>query len=130
MPKGLSMCKLRHFLLLFFASAFVFALAAHAQDDQSPSLGDVARQARLQKQQKDAQTKDVQSRDAQSKDATATDAQGKDDAQSKDAPGKDATGKDKDKTIKIQSPRMRNLPRRPTSSPTRTFLSTSVPPAP
>jgi hypothetical protein len=100
MPKGLSMCKLRHFLLLFFASAFVFALAAHAQDDQSPSLGDVARQARLQKQQKDAQTKDVQSRDAQSKDATATDAQGKDDAQSKDAPGKDATGKDKDKDNK------------------------------
>ncbi len=85
------MRKLRHFLLLFFASAFVFALAAHAQDDQAPSLGDVARQARLQKQQKDAQAKD-----AQSKDATTTDAQGKDDAQTKDAPGKDATGKDKD----------------------------------
>ena len=87
------MCKLRHFLFLFFAGAFVFTLVAHAQDDQAPSLGDVARQARLQKQQKDAQT---QTKDAQTKDATATDAQGKDDAQSKDAPGKDATSKDKD----------------------------------
>ncbi|SPF38317.1 exported hypothetical protein [Candidatus Sulfotelmatobacter kueseliae] len=87
------MRELRHFLLLVFASAFVFTLVAHAQDDQAPSLGDVARQARLQKQQKDAQT---QTKDAQTKDTTATDAQGKDDAQSKDAPGKDATSKDKD----------------------------------
>jgi hypothetical protein len=77
------MRKLRRFLLLFAAGAFVFVLAARGQDD-APSLGDVARQARAQKQ-KDAQTKD-----AQSKDAPATD------AQSKDAEGKDAQGKDKD----------------------------------
>jgi hypothetical protein len=94
------MRKLRQFLLVVLASAFVFALAAYGQDD-APSLGDVARQSRLQKQQKDAQAKDAQSKDAQnkdaqSKDAPANDAQGKD-AQSKDAQGnddKDATSKD------------------------------------
>jgi hypothetical protein len=41
----------RRNLVLLSAGFFVYALAALAQD--SPSLGDVARQARLQKQQKD-----------------------------------------------------------------------------
>jgi hypothetical protein len=78
------MRKLRQFFLFVFATAFVFALAANAQDDAQPSLGDVARQARQQKQQKDAQA--------------AQDAQTKDSAQSKDsAQTKDAQAKDKDK---------------------------------
>jgi hypothetical protein len=47
---------------------FAFALLAQAQDD-SPSLGDVARQARLQKQQKDAQTQSADSDSAPAKDA-------------------------------------------------------------
>ena len=41
-------------LLLIFAGALCCAGTANAQDD-SPSLGDVARQSRQQKQQKDAQ---------------------------------------------------------------------------
>jgi len=77
------MRKLRHFLLLFSACAFVFALGAQSQDD-TPSLGDVARQSRLQKQQKDAQAKDAQNKDAAAKDAQTKDAQGKD-AVAKDA---------------------------------------------
>ncbi len=47
----------RRILVLLAAGAFLCALPMYAQDD-SPSLGDVARQARLQKQQKDAQSKD------------------------------------------------------------------------
>jgi len=90
------MCKLRHLLFLFFAAAFVFTLVARAQDDQAPSLGDVARQARLQKQQKDAQ----------SKDATAADAQGKDDKdKSKD--------KDKDKDNKATVAKDAQSPKTP-----------------
>ena len=85
------MPKLRQLLLLFLATAFVFALAAFAQDD-APSLGDVARQSRQQKQ-KDAQTKDAQAKDLPAKDTQSKDAQIKD-AQSKDASAKD---KDKDK---------------------------------
>lgn len=55
------------------AGALLVAVLAHAQDAQS--LGDVARQARLQKQQRDAQ---AQSKDAEGKDASTKDAQGKD----------------------------------------------------
>jgi hypothetical protein len=47
----------RRILVLLAASAFLCAFPAYGQDD-SPSLGDVARQARQQKQQKDAQSKD------------------------------------------------------------------------
>lgn len=42
------------FLITFCSMFFVFALLAGAQDDQ-PSLGDVARQARQQKQQQESQ---------------------------------------------------------------------------
>jgi hypothetical protein len=74
--------------LTFLAvSAFLGASLGYAQDSQS--LGDVARQSRQQKQQKDsqakdssaqnpAQSKDQQSKDGQSKDASATDAAAKD----------------------------------------------------
>ena len=43
------------FLFLVIALGFGPVLAAHGQDTESPSLGDVARQARLAKQQKDGQ---------------------------------------------------------------------------
>lgn len=45
----------RVYLVLLVIVSFGPALAARGQDDQAPSLGDVARQARLTKQQKDAQ---------------------------------------------------------------------------
>jgi hypothetical protein len=71
------MRTLRVFVLLA-ASALLCAFTAYSQD--SPSLGDVARQTRLQKQQKDPQTKEASAKDASSKegpgpDATAKDAQ-------------------------------------------------------
>jgi hypothetical protein len=49
---------IRRILILLASGAFLCAFPAYGQDD-SPSLGDVARQARLQKQQKDAQSKDT-----------------------------------------------------------------------
>jgi chromosome segregation ATPase len=54
--------------VLLTAAAFFCAFPAYGQDAQS--LGDVARQSRLQKQQKDAQTKDAsaQNQDASNKD--------------------------------------------------------------
>ncbi|HME33974.1 MAG TPA: hypothetical protein VKF84_01960 [Candidatus Sulfotelmatobacter sp.] len=55
-------------ILIFFASAAVLCASAYGQED-SPSLGDVARQSRLQKQQKDAQSKDAS---APAKDAATT----------------------------------------------------------
>jgi len=82
------MSKLRRLFVVLSAGVVVTALAAHGQDD-SPSLGDVARQARQQKQQKDAQPagapapgKDAQSKGLPSKDtpvkvASAKDAQTK-----------------------------------------------------
>ena len=68
--------------VLLTASTLFWAFPAYGQDAQS--LGDVARQSRLQKQQKDAQTKDAstQNKDAANKDA------GKD-AQSADAAAQD-----------------------------------------
>ncbi len=49
--------RMRRMFVALAASVFVCALTAYAQD--SPSLGDVARQSRLQKQQKDIQAKDA-----------------------------------------------------------------------
>jgi hypothetical protein len=48
-----------YFLVLLVLICFGPVLAARGQDDQTPSLGDVARQARLAKQQKDAQAASV-----------------------------------------------------------------------
>src|SRR5262249_39459311 len=45
--------ELRRFFLMLFGVAVVLAIPALAQDD-TPSLGDVARKARVEKQQKDA----------------------------------------------------------------------------
>jgi len=60
-------------LFLLVAGAMTCAAAAHSQDAQS--LGDAARQARLEKQQKEAKAKDASAKDASSKvpgtDATA-----------------------------------------------------------
>jgi hypothetical protein len=73
------MMRTRRAFFLLAAGIFVCAFLTYGQD--SPSLGDVARQARLQKQQKDAPAKDA-----------AKDSQGKD-AQTKEAPGTEATVK-------------------------------------
>lgn len=70
---------------LFFllpAIALATALPAHGQDD-SPSLGDFARQARQQKQ-KDAQAKDSQPKDSHLSEASTS---------GKAAPGKDVSAK-------------------------------------
>ena len=74
------MRELRRILVLLSAVAFLFAPGAHGQDD-SPSLGDAARQARLQKQ-KDARAKDVPAKDTQAKESAT-----------KDTPAKGATAK-------------------------------------
>jgi len=83
----------RFLLLVFvFASALLLADCAQAQDEQS--LGDVARQTRQQKQQKDVPTKDAQNGNNQNKDAQSKDVPNRDgrstDPQSKSAPSKDA----------------------------------------
>ncbi len=93
----------RRFLVLLAASALFCALfsafPAYGQDD-SQSLGDAARQARLQKQQKDAPSKDASapSKDALAKDGPTNDGLTKDGltnvAPSKDASSSDATAKD------------------------------------
>jgi len=80
--EALAMPKVRRILTLIAVSAFLCALAAHGQDAQS--LGDAARKARLQKQQKDAGA----NKDAQAKDATSKD------PQSKETPAKDVQPKD------------------------------------
>jgi hypothetical protein len=92
------MWDLRRFLLLISASAFAFVLAAHAQDD-APSLGDVARQSRQQKQQKDAQAKAAQAKDTQNNDAQSKD------TSAKEAQGKDSQGKDKHAVAKDAQPK-------------------------
>jgi len=51
------MREVRRFLVLVPALVFALTLAVHAQDE--PSLGDVARQARQQKQQKDSEAQPV-----------------------------------------------------------------------
>jgi len=80
-------------LILLSAAAFALAIPAVAQDEP-PSLGDAARQARLQKQQKDAPSaaKDAPAADAQNKDPQDKDAPAK--APAKDPTAKDSTGKD------------------------------------
>ncbi|HEY6371141.1 MAG TPA: hypothetical protein VIX37_11220 [Candidatus Sulfotelmatobacter sp.] len=55
--------------------AFLCAFTAYGQDSQS--LGDVARQTRQQKQQKEAQAKDTPQKNASSKQAPGTDAPAK-----------------------------------------------------
>lgn len=62
--------------ILVVAGALVGTLPAHAQDSQS--LGDVARQARLQKQKKDAQAKEAAVKAAPGRDAPAPDGAAKD----------------------------------------------------
>jgi hypothetical protein len=74
------MSRIRGILATFTTGAFLFTLGAHAQDE--PSLGDVARQSRLQKAQKNSEAKD-------SAPATASK-----DAQGKATPAKDASSKD------------------------------------
>jgi hypothetical protein len=71
------MPNLRRFLLILSAGVLVCSVGALAQDDDSPSLGDVARQTRQQKQQKDPQIKTNQGKDAQNKDAPAQTASAK-----------------------------------------------------
>jgi hypothetical protein len=66
----------RRVFVLLALSAFVCTLVSYAQDSQS--LGGAARQARLQKQQKDAQAKDTSAKDAHSKDAQGSAAISKD----------------------------------------------------
>lgn len=65
----------RRVFVLLAASMFLCALTAYSQD--SPSLGDVARQTRRQEQQKDGQPKDASAKDVSGKQAAATDASGK-----------------------------------------------------
>ena len=65
----------RRVFSLLAASALLCAFAAYGQDSQS--LGDVARQTRQQKQQKDAPAKDATSKDASSKPASGTNASAK-----------------------------------------------------
>ena len=90
------MRELCRILVLVAAGAFLLAPGAQGQDD-APSLGDAARQARLQKQQKETQAKDpakdASTKGAQAKDSASPDKPGKD-ASSKDASGKDAAAKD------------------------------------
>jgi hypothetical protein len=80
----------RELLVAFCAGFLVCALAAHAQDD-SPSLGDVARQARQQRQQ--AQAADSQNTDSQNTANQGTISQNTTGqaANSKVAPAKDAS---------------------------------------
>jgi hypothetical protein len=70
------MLRIRRILATCAVGAFLFSLGLHAQDE--PSLGDVARRSRLQKQQKSAEA---------GKDVEAV-------APAKDAPGKPAPAKD------------------------------------
>jgi len=81
------MRKSRRLFILLSAGLVFTALAACGQDDPPP-LGDVARQARLQKQQKDAQAKDEQTKDGAANDTqpAAAPASGKD-SPSKAVPG-------------------------------------------
>jgi hypothetical protein len=88
------------FLFLALASAALFVSAAQAQDE--PSLGDVARQTRQQKQQKDSPAKDAQptpshGQNAQNQSDENKVGQSKEDhtkdGQSKDGQSKDAQSK-------------------------------------
>jgi len=88
------MRPLRKLLVAAAATAFACALLAQGQDAPQ-SLGDVARQSRQQKLQKDAQgDKDTPGKDSPSKDAPTKDAATKDASTSKDAATTDTTVKD------------------------------------
>ena len=88
------MQALRKILVFSAAAAFACVHPAYGQD-APPSLGDVARQSRLQKQQKDVQAdKDSQGKDAPSKNPAAKDAPNSKEAPAKDASAKDTTAKD------------------------------------
>jgi len=90
-----SMCRS---LVVLSAAVFLCACLAYGQDQDAPSLGDAARQNRLQKQQKDAQAKDAPTKSAATGSPTK-DVQDQDnEAQSKDAPSKDAADKSTPKT--------------------------------
>jgi hypothetical protein len=95
--EDLAMPTLCRVVVSLAVGVFLCAVAVRGQDQ--PSLGDVARQARLQKQQRDADaSKDTAApapgKDAASKDAPATDSRRKDsaakDVQSEDAQAHDA----------------------------------------
>lgn len=72
--------RTRHVFAFLAVSAFLCVCLAHGQESQS--LGDVARQSRLQKQKKDAQAKDTpaqsNNKDASSKAASGLDASAND----------------------------------------------------
>lgn len=86
------MLKIRRILIVLSACSFLWALAAYGQD--STSLADVARQLRLQKQQKDQGVKDAATQNPSTKDAQTKDPQAKDaQTQTKDPQGKDALAK-------------------------------------
>jgi chromosome segregation ATPase len=63
-------------MFLVLAGALFGATTVYAQD--SPSLGDIARQSRLQKQQKDAQAKDASPQNGSAAQTSNKDAQGQD----------------------------------------------------
>lgn len=73
--------RARRILLSLAASTAVCACLAYGQD--SPSLGDVARQTRLQKQQKDVPAKDAAAKGAANKNGQANDVSTKDPATTK-----------------------------------------------
>ncbi len=88
------MQKIRRLLIVFSAVAFLSAVAAYGQD--STSLGDIARQLRQQKQQKDQGAKDATTQSPSTKDAqdksTQTEAKN---VLAKDTPAADQSAKDK-----------------------------------
>jgi hypothetical protein len=83
--EAFSMPRIRRILATFAAGALLFTLGAYAQDE--PSLGDAARQARLQKQQKNTEAGKDASPAPPSKDAVGKPTPAKD-ASSKDSPPK------------------------------------------
>jgi hypothetical protein len=94
----------RRFLLILVAGVFVCALGVHAQDDDSPSLGDVARQTRQQRQLKDAQTKGSQAADSPASTTTSPqNSAGSKDTQARVGQVKDAQSKDAAQSAKTTS---------------------------
>jgi hypothetical protein len=99
----------RRFFVLLAASAALCAFPAYGQDD-SPSLGDVARQARLQKQQKDAPSKDTPSIDDPSKDSSAS---GKNAQNAADQNKANQARTDQTKTVSVAGATAKNAPAKP-----------------
>lgn len=89
----------RRIWILVAASAFLCTFPAYGQDD-SPSLGDVARQARQQKQQKGAPSKDAS-------------APGKDAQNAADQSKADESKSDQPKTASAASATAKNAPAKP-----------------